>query len=196
MAIKSSDIAVAFVGKNRVRTVNLRGSILETTIALNGSMFAANNDIIALMPIPYSASIKSIGIGTVNVMTSAVGNVGIYGINNDDPMNLTVIIADALRSNGSLAGTVNSWVKLIYPIVTDKTIYQLLCNDQGVPIDTFKPYIQNRYGMLAFTMTAAAAAAGNTDANIVKIIVRYIEGSPSEGPLTELTINSRATPIA
>jgi hypothetical protein len=198
IVLKTSDIVTAFGAKKRIRTMNYRGSVMESVIALDGSMFTfgdGDSNLIALMPIPYSASIHDILIGNNLVLTAGAGSIGIYGINNDNPNDLTEIDKSILKSTASFVGVANSFATIMSPSVADKTIYQLLCDEQGVPKTAFKPYHQSKYGMLTFSVTTKASANATTE-NLVKVLIKYVEGAPSEGPLTELTINSRATPIA
>jgi hypothetical protein len=147
--------------------------------------------IIQIAPISFSSSIKSIQVylgGTA--LTGLISTFGIYGINRNG--SITAINA-SLFSSPAAATTPDSWVELLPFTQTNKTIYEQLCDTSAykLPIAAFEPYKDDRYGMLALDVGTKATAG--TDPVIFKI--EYVEGSPSESPLTDLAINPKATPI-
>jgi hypothetical protein len=189
----NSDIAQAFADKKRVRTMNHRGSLLVSTPNVTGLPFASTG-IVSIIPIPFAASIKSISLGVGTAMSAASYSIGMGGINQNG--SITEIDVALFRADTVTPGTGNTWVELLVPSLTNKTIYEQLCTGNNkLPKVAFQPYQNDRYGMLIFKVETVGTA-GITAANPVIVKVSYVEGSPSESPLTDLTINPRATPIA
>jgi hypothetical protein len=193
ITIRNTDIAQAFAAKKRIRTMNHRGSLLQSTVTTNGESFGTGNDILNLIPIAFSASVKSIKLGVLTAMTGATCKIGMGGINRDG--SVTAIKDDLFKADGGSAGTASAWVELLKLETTDATIYELLCDaTTKLPIAEFEPYKNDRYGMMILTVGTAGSAGVAAD-NPVLFQIEYVEGSPSEAPLTELVINPRATPI-
>ena len=194
MPIQSTDISRAFGNKKRMRTQNYRGSLITNTMALATARGAINADGIALMPIPYSASIKSVKIGCDQALGNSEIAIGIFGINRDyTPGNdgifstaaLTVIANDVFRANAAIVGANanKQWIELLSPDRTSQTVYDLLCDgDPIIPIANFKPYCRDRYGMLKVTIATADLGQDSYWQ------VEYVDGSPSTSPMTTLTV--------
>jgi len=210
MPIQNSNISLAFGQKKRTRTQNYRGSVIATTINLTAAQGAVNADGIALMPIPYTASVKSIKIGAGAALGNADITLGVWGINRDYSPNMDGTFpasafkvfdrtADEggasatfgntiLRPAGAIVGANanGNWVELLSPIKTSDTIANMLCwtNAGGytVPLQSFSDYKEDRYGMLG--MQVAAAALGQA----AYVEVTYVDGSPSTSPVIGKTV--------
>jgi hypothetical protein len=195
MATINTDIAAAFNAKKRIRTMNHRGSLLITNATTDGSAFAATDNPINIMPIAFSTSIKAMGAIADKGLTDAVLEICMGGINRDgsiteigkifdvDHIDITALISTAPDI-------------LLAKLRSELTIYERLCaGDHMLPIKAFEPYKNDAYGMLMMKVTTAATANAGPENKVIFHTV-YVEGSPSESPLTELAIDPRSTPIA
>jgi hypothetical protein len=205
MANRNTNITVAFANKKRIRTINCRGSLVTTIVSLDGTFFTPAGKI-ALCPMPFTASIKSVKMWQ-HVAFSAAGatkpvvGVTLYGINRSykdlpatnpihtfDDNDLTQIVAGAIvPANTTLTGTVDTATELLTGEHINKSVYELLLNG-GVERDEFKPYKNDRYGMLCMDVTTAAVTTGVGADNWINIQIDYVDGAPSDAPIDNLTV--------
>ena len=88
-SIVNTNVSSAYNDRKRIRTSNLRGSVVHTTaiipwleegIGLKGE---GENNITFIAPIPFSSSIKSIKVKSSTPLEGFRGVIGIYGIKKD-----------------------------------------------------------------------------------------------------------------
>lgn len=184
--ITDSNLITAYKEKKRVRTTTYRGSMLTTTTRITNSSFPGDEvgSILYLTLMPFGASLKYIQyLFSANLSATALRlNMGIAGINQDG--SFTKIKDDIGLGTIEPIGAANIIHNLSCLNISDKTIYELLCENRDgyqVPIAKFEPYTKTKYGVLYFISTAKNNDALNTDL-VMKL--QFVEGSPSSSPLT------------
>lgn len=181
----NSDLITAYKKKQRVRTMNYRGSLLNTTVT-DKSTWAKKDvgSILYLTLIPFSASIKSILVSfNTAISAGAVSySVGIAGINSDQ--SFTAIKNDLITVAAGVR-TAKLKEEIVPAELWDKTIYQQLCEgEHNLPIEAFKKYSNTKYGVLFFKLITPE---GTTNPANISVNISFVEGSPSEAPLNKIS---------
>lgn len=215
MAIYNSDLMESFASGARVRTLNHRGSLLSdiATFPRNSLTAAATHlavgDIVPVMPIAYKSMVRDIALGFVGTApTSLVARLDLYGLKRDgksiDKLIKQNILGAAIVLGADAAAELTT--KAIACDVATSTIYNLLCEDKTLtnpdgttrtirtPIANFEPYKEDRFGILAWTVTAAATAGDVTSKGVLK--VDFVEVAPSSGPYLDTMGVSSKQPSA
>ncbi|MDR1983140.1 MAG: hypothetical protein LBQ08_05100 [Holosporaceae bacterium] len=179
MANFNSNIAAAIAQKNSIRTNNFRGSLICTTLTIAGLKDLAANDIISLMPIQWGASIKSIRWRVSATATALTGAISVGGINRSfyeiDGKGVAGSIIEISDATIVAASTDLSADKadLLAMDKSNKTVYELLLNT-GAERDTFKPFKNDRYGMLYLKIGVVTTVDATA-----QVEIQYVDPSPS-----------------
>lgn len=190
MANKNTDLIAALTKKQRVRTMNSRGSMVCTT-AINNETFIKGTaaDILYIAPIPTSAVIHDINVTFSDDITAAKGivKVGFAGINKHLENTFTVIKDDVI-SNVTFGGLSKDHKQFIWTgNVIGKTVYELLCAGNPIkPIAAFEPFSDNENVVLMMSLTTPEDTTTPTD---MYIQITYTPGAPSMSSLTKLTLD-------
>ena len=182
MAVLNSDIISAYVNKQRIRTMNYHGSVTNTVVVDANSWGSSEVDsILYLTLVPYGAVLKSFKIAFSAATENMEYTVGIAGINPD--RTFTEIKDNLFNATvGTVAPT-----EILPATLWGSTLYQQLCTAAApyTPIDAFKEYKDNEYGVLFLKSTAASttAVAGTM------VSIDWVDPSPSETPKINKTIN-------
>ena len=202
MAIYNSKLMESFASGGRVRTINHRGSLLSSIAEFpknnptNDATRLGIGDIIPIMPIPYKSMVRAIGYCGVGTGTTGLtATLDLYGLKKDGksidtsaPIKTNIFSVTITLTGGAVTMTAPA---LGFDVVT-KSIYNLLCEDKvvtnpdgttrtiRVPISAFEPYKEDRFGILALTVTAAATAGDMTSKGVLK--AEFVEAAPSSGP--------------
>ncbi len=129
----NSDLITAYRNKERIRTMNYRGSLLNTTVTDTSTWAKKDvNSILYLTLIPFSASIKSIQVSFNAAITAGTlsYSVGFAGINPDQSF---TVIKDNWITVPAKARTANLIEEIVPADLWDKTIYQQLCAGEHRP---------------------------------------------------------------
>ncbi len=185
----NSDLVTAYKNKERIRTMNYRGSLLNTTVTDTSTWAKKDaNSILYLTLIPFSASIKSIRVSfNAEISDDQLSySVGFAGINPDQSFT-------EIKDNWITVPAKGREANLIEEIVSadlwDKTIYQQLCEGvHNLPIEKFKKYSNTKYGVLFFKLIAKENAYNPTD---TRVNISFVEGSPSEAPLVSKSYSGK-----
>lgn len=196
MAVVYSKLADAFLNQKKIRTQNFRGSLLSTSGMYSGAWTGgAQNDVLCLCAVPFRARLDEIVIA-FNQPTNALRcDLAIAGINKDGTLTeIQTPICAGCGITGAMPNA-NSWYYILPANSRHKTIYQMLCNapdGQGriKPIDAFKPYEKDQYGMLYLVITAPEAVQ---NLNETYFNVKWVEQSPSDSCLTDEILPSKAS---
>lgn len=180
--IQNSDLVQTFVNKQRLRTMNYRGSVLTTVVEDSNSWASSDaNSYLYLTLVPYSAALRSIKVCFASATTELVYKVGIAGINPDFSF---TDIKDDLFSVPAAATAANIVKEIVPATLWGKTIYQQLCEgDYNLPSEAFDKYSESRYGVLFLKSTTKNTAAVQT----IRANIEWVEGAPSEAPLISKT---------
>lgn len=187
----NSDIVSAFVNKQRIRTMNYHGSMTNTTI-LNGDSWASGDagSTVYLTLVPFGAVLKSIKFSLNKATTTGSTDdlnftIGIAGINPD--RTFTSIKSD-LITVAEAARAADSINEILPASLWGETLYQQLCSGSApyTPIDNFKPYKDNEYGVLYFVTTEEMATATTT----LRVSIDWVDPSPSETTKINKVINT------
>lgn len=177
----NSDLITAYRNKERIRTMNYRGSLLNTTVTDTSTWAKKDvNSILYLTLIPFSASIKSIQVSFNAAITADTlsYSVGFAGINPDQSF---TVIKDDWITVPAKERAANLIEEIVPADLWDKTIYQQLCaGEHSLPITEFEKYSNTKYGVLFFKVLAAETTTNPTD---IRVNISFVEGSPSEAPL-------------
>lgn len=183
----NSDIVGAYVNKQRIRTMNYHGSLTNTVVVDANSWGSSEaGSILYLTLVPYGAVLKSIKVAFSAAHTQLAYKVGIAGINPDRTF---TAIKDDLITVAAPAGAIaaNTILEQLPATLWGSTLYQQLCAQAApyTPINAFKDYKDNEYGVLFLKSTAAntAAVAGTM------VSIDWVDPSPSETPKINKTIN-------
>lgn len=182
----NSELIDAYMNKQRVRTLNYRGSLLCTSIEKNdiGDIVKTGNvgSILYLTLIPFTATIKHFEFTFNTAINELAFGIGIAGINRDKTF--TEIKDDILTWGASNHGA-NIFAEISDGSIRVKTLYELLCTkDQyKLPIDEFSPYAKDKYGVL-YLKTTTKELTNNPDQ--ISVNLEYVEASPSMALLTEI----------
>lgn len=185
--ISNSDIVTAFVNKQRIRTMNYHGSVTNTVV-VDASTWASSDvgSILYLTLVPYGAVLKSIKVAFSEDHTQLAYTVGIAGINSDRTL---TAIKDDLITVDAPSGVIaaNTILEKLPATLWGSTLYQQLCASDAPykPIDAFKDYKDNEYGVLFLKSTTANTGAING----TMVSIDWVDPSPSETPKINKTIN-------
>ena len=190
MASKNTDLMSALTKKQRVRTMNSRGSMVCTTAIHNETFIkGVANDILYIAPIPTSAVIHDINVTFSADITDEKGvvKVGFAGINKHLENTFTVIKDDVI-SNVTFGGLQTGHKQFIWTgNVLGKTVYELLCSGDPIkPIAAFEPFSDNENVVLMMTLTTPEDTTSPTD---MYIQITYTPGAPSTTSLTKLVLD-------
>ena len=183
----NSDIVGAYVNKQRIRTMNYHGSLTNTVVVDANSWGSSDaGSVLYLTLVPYGAVLKSIKVAFSASHTQLAYTVGIAGINPD--RTFTEIKDDLITVSAPSAETAeNTILEQLPATLWGSTLYQQLCTAAApyTPIDAFKEYKDNEYGVLYLKSTAAntTAVAGTM------VSIDWVDPSPSETPKINKTIN-------
>ena len=185
MAIAKTDIVEMFDKNERIRTANHRGTVLCTTMEEKRfSVPKDPNDVLFVMPVQYGASILEIMIKSVGG-EFGYADIGIYGIDSGGNYGShTLIRRDALGNTRTIPN--NTIRDALSPSYWGKTIYQQLCGEDGLPIQSFKPFSKDQYGMLAFTGNNTNTGEANSS---ITMRIQYIESAGSDATMLEKSIS-------
>lgn len=186
----NSDIVDTFVNKNRIRTMNYRGSLINTTCIVSSAV-TANTDAY-LMLIPYGASIKNIKICvSSDIEANTIFSFYMHGINAD--RSFTVITApenDAtahvILSHTLTATNANTIIDINAAPLWGQTIYQKLCYNETnstqllAAQEGFKEYKDTAIGILSIRSSAALTVNNGWT---LTCSINWVDPSPSETPL-------------
>lgn len=181
----NSDFVDAIKKQKSIRTQNYRGSLLHTSIHTHDlNVVGASdwekadvNSILYFCHIPFSASIKEITLATDTAQNELAFRVGIAGINKDGTF--TSIRDDLIARNAEETSALVK--KTVWPAdLNCITLFELLHDDNGLPIEAFKPYVNDREGVLFFKLTAKEATTTPRNSYIE---VEFVEASPSASSL-------------
>lgn len=185
MAVLNSDIVGAYVNKQRIRTMNYHGSVTNTVVVDANSWASSEvGSILYLTLVPYGAVLKSFKIAfSVATDNTLAYTVGIAGINPDRTF---TEIKDDLITVPAAVGTVAP-TELLPATLWGSTLYQQLCTAAApyTPIDAFKEYKDNEYGVLFLKSTAISTSAVQG----TMVSIDWVDPSPSETPKINKTIN-------
>lgn len=184
--ISNSDIVTAFVNKQRIRTMNYHGSVTNTVV-VDASTWASSDadSVLYLTLVPYGAVLKSIKVAFSEEHTELAYKVGIAGINSDRTLTpIKDLITVAAPSTAVAANTI---LEQLPATLWGSTLYQQLCASAAPykPIDEFKEYKDNEYGVLYLKSTTKNTAAING----TMVSIDWVDPSPSETPKINKTIN-------
>lgn len=187
MATLNSDIVGAYVNKQRIRTMNYHGSVTNTVVVDANSWGSSEvGSILYLTLVPYGAVLKSIKVAFSASHTQLAYTVGIAGINPDRTF---TVIKDDLITVAAPASEIaaNTIIEQLPATLWGSTLYQQLCATAAPykPIDAFKEYKDNEYGVLYLKSTTANTAAING----TMVSIDWVDPSPSETPKINKTIN-------
>ena len=183
----NSDIVDAYVNKQRIRTMNYHGSVTNTVVVDANNWGSSDaGSILYLTLVPYGAVLKSIKVAFSAAHTQLAYKIGIAGINPD--RTFTEIKDDLITVSAPSAETAeNTILEQLPATLWGSTLYQQLCAGAApyTPIDAFKEYKDNEYGVLFLKSTTAntAAIAGTM------VSIDWVDPSPSETPKINKTIN-------
>lgn len=184
-AVINSDIVGAYVNKQRIRTMNYHGSVTNTVVVDANSWGSSEvGSILYLTLVPYGAVLKSFKIAfSVATANTLAYTVGIAGINPDRTF---TEIKDDLIPVAAAVGTVAP-TELLPATLWGSTLYQQLCGVAApyTPIDAFKEYKDNEYGVLFLKSTAASTS----EVPGTMVSIDWVDPSPSETPKINKTIN-------
>lgn len=184
----NSDIVTAFVNKQRVRTMNYHGSVTNTVVVDANSWGSSDaGSILYLTLVPYGAVLKSIKVAFSAAHTQLAYKIGIAGINPD--RTFTEIKDDLITVTAPTSAVgANTILEQLPATLWGSTLYQQLCAGAAPynPIDAFKDYKDNEYGVLFLKSTTAntAAVAGTM------VSIDWVDPSPSETPKINKIINA------
>ncbi len=185
-----SDLITAYKNKQRVRTMNYRGSLLSTT-AVNNETWAKKEagSRLYLALVPFSASIKDIEVAFNAALTAnrLKFKIGIAGVNQNmsstsDQM-FTPIKGD-LFTRTIITTTAYYPHQAWSPGYWGKTLYELLCDEHGKPIEAFEKYSNTKYGVLYLEIVTPEDTTNPRD---TYVLINYVEGAPSEAPLNKIS---------
>ncbi|MDR1983139.1 MAG: hypothetical protein LBQ08_05095 [Holosporaceae bacterium] len=194
MANFNSNIAAAIAQKNSIRTNNFRGSLICTTLTIaNNAMKAPVDSIISLMPIQWGSSLKSIRWR----VSAEVETGGLRGTLNVGGINESFYISSGVGVAGSIAEIHSPTIKLIDDDLhinvddllgigqSEKTMYESLLNDNKTERDTFKPFKNDRYGMLYLKISQAYTTP--PEDITAQVEIQYVDPSPSWSRMATLS---------
>lgn len=187
IVISNSDIVTAFVNKQRIRTMNYHGSVTNTVVVDTSTWASSDVDsILYLTLVPYGAVLKSIKVAFSADHTELAYTVGIAGINPD--RTLTAIKDDLITVDApSEKVDANTILEQLPATLWGSTLYQQLCAPISpyTPIDAFKEYKDNEYGVLFLKSTTA----NDDEIDGTMVSIDWVDPSPSETPKINKTIN-------
>ncbi len=183
----NSDIVGAYVNKQRIRTMNYHGSVTNTVVVDANSWASSEAEsVLYLTLVPYGAVLKSIKVAFSATHTQLAYKIGIAGINPD--RTFTAIKDDLITVDAPASAiAANTILEQLPATLWGSTLYQQLCAAAApyTPIDAFKEYKDNEYGVLFLKSTTA-----NTDEiNGTMVSIDWVDPSPSETPKINKTIN-------
>jgi len=171
-----SDLVQELDNRGIIRTVNHRATTLTTIAKFPPATYAKNtNSIILLSPIPFMGALISV---TCRSSDGEFGfaDMGIYGIRSNGSVDQnTVINRKALRPGKIVLE--DNVVDILHPGDWGITLHELCCDDNGIPIETYEPYVGQRFGMLALTGINDNTVTVNTS---LQFRIQYVEGNASE----------------
>ena len=174
--IWKSDLQQEIDNKGIIRTVNHRGTVLNSIAKFPTATYIKNTgSIILLAPIPFMASIVSV-IGRSSGGEFGVADMGIYGIRSNGSVDQnTAINRNAYRGDKRIAN--NQITDILHPGDWGLTLHELCCDNNGMPIEAYEPYVGQRFGMLALTGINNNTVTVNTS---LQFRIQYVEGNASE----------------
>ncbi len=183
MAVLKTGLASDFENHKRLDITTHRGPLLTSTAKITFAAAPANNDVIFLAPIAYTACVKEMILEfTSDITVAMTANIGIYGILPNGTTQLIKNNALGKLDTGKLDA--HEDILTIDCEYWDKTIYQLLCDAKTVngktvyvPSEEFKPFKDSKYGMLALTVTAPGA--GIVAKTTMSARIDYVESTSS-----------------
>lgn len=177
--ITNSNIVKAFIDHRRIRTMNHRGSLLNTSVRDDNTWGSSDaNSVLYLTPIPFGASIKSLSLAYSDKTTELAFKVGIAGI---EPDGTFTVIKDDLLTCPAKEQEANTWLNVWTPELTNQTLYQMLCDTTApyLPIAAFEPYKRNEQGILFLKSTAKNNSA---ELKTTYAQLSWVDLSTSESP--------------
>ena len=180
-------IVKKYLESKRMRTLNYRGSLLDTAIHIDDLHGWGQNvgDILYVTVVPFAACMKSIRVSFGGNTDSLAYRIGIAGIDSEDNI---IPIKDNLmraRAQQSTAGDIREvldsgwWNQCIY-----QKLFATIPNSSPTknrPIEAFEPFVNDHYGVLYFKTTAT----NRTDLENISVNIRWVEASLSEMPLNK-----------
>ena len=177
-----SDIVKNYFDKNRTKTLNYRGTLLNTGILGYDTHWASSDpgSVLYATLIPFNACIRQVNICFSANISELVFDIGVAGIDSaNNIIEIKNLVTGIHPLNPPLAAEtiVDVWPATLWT----KSIYNQLCDGDNNPIEEFKRFSNDRYGVLYFKSTTKNVE----DVPHVNININWVESSPSEAPLVK-----------